>query len=58
MVDNETGYITFGPKDNFLSCVQIHYMPTREQIENMRTLFGWDYISAEEMLDINQKYYG
>ena len=48
MVDNETGYITFGPKDNFHCCVQINYLPTQAQIENLRKFFGWDYITLEE----------
>ena len=43
-----TGYITFGPKDDFLTCVQICYTPTQEQIENLRKFFGWDYITMEE----------
>lgn len=45
---NETGYITFGPKDDFLCCIQICYTPTPEQIENLRKFFGWDYITLEE----------
>ena len=43
-----TGYITFGPKDNYLSCVQICYTPTPEQIANLRKYFGWDYLTVEE----------
>lgn len=59
MGDNDTGYITFGPKDDFLCCVQINYLPTQAQIENIRALFGWDYITKEEMDKINhQKYHG
>lgn len=53
MGDNDTGYITFGPKDDFLCCVQINYLPTQAQIENIRALFGWDYVTKEEMDKIN-----
>lgn len=47
-----TGYITFGPKDDFLTCVQINYTPTPEQIADMRKYFGWDYITLEEYRDL------
>ena len=43
-----TGFITFGQKDDFITCVQICYTPTQEQIENLRKFFGWDYITMEE----------
>ena len=43
-----TGFITFGPKDAFFTCVQICYTPTQEQIENLRKFFGLDYITMEE----------
>lgn len=43
-----TGYITFGPKDDFITCVQICYTPTPEQIADMRKYFGWDFITMEE----------
>ena len=45
---NATGFITFGPKDNVLACVQICYTPTPEQIADMRKYFGWDFITMEE----------
>ncbi len=43
-----TGYITIGPKDNFLSCIQVCYTPTPEQIVNLRKYFGWDFITIDE----------
>ena len=50
---NATGFITFGPKDNFISCVQVCYTPTTELIENLRKYFWWDYITMEELKEIN-----
>lgn len=59
MADKKTtGYITFGPKDNFASCVQIYYTPTPEQIADMRKYFGWDYVTEEELNEIDKTRYG
>ena len=43
-----TGYITFGPKDNYQTCIQIFYTPTPDQIKNLQDLFGWDFVTIEE----------
>lgn len=53
MEDEPTGVITFGPKEHFLCCVQICYTPTKEQIKNMNEFFGWDYVTNEELKEIN-----
>lgn len=43
-----TGFITFGPKNNYQTCVQIFYTPTPEQIKNLQDLFGFDFVTMEE----------
>lgn len=45
---NITGYITFGPKDNSLCSAEICYVPTEEQIKNLKEFFGWDYLPKGE----------
>ena len=50
MGDKKTaGVITFGPKNNFLWGVPVCYTPTQEQIKNLQEVFGFDYISNEEL---------
>lgn len=46
--NNITGYITFGPKDNSLCAAEILYVPTEEQIKNLKEFFGWDYVPKGE----------
>lgn len=43
------GVITFGPKNNFSWCVPVCYTPTPEQIKNLQEVFGFDYMSNEEL---------
>lgn len=38
------GYLTFGPKDNYMWRIELSYIPTPEQIKNLQDYFGFDFI--------------
>jgi hypothetical protein len=46
-----TGYIVIGPKSCLpnATIIGINYTPTPEQIRNLQTMFGWDYVRANEL---------
>lgn len=46
-----TGYIVLGPKSCLpnATMIGIAYEPTPEQIRNLQTMFGWDYVRANEL---------
>lgn len=46
-----TGYIVIGPKSSlpYATVIGIAYEPTPEQIRNLQTMFGWDYVRANEL---------
>ena len=48
MTQKEKGELTFGPKENYLYSLPICYVPTPEQIKNIKEMFGWDIILYED----------
>ena len=46
-----TGYIVIGPKSCLpnATIIGITYTPTQEQIRNLQTMLGWDYVRADEI---------
>lgn len=46
-----TGYIVIGPKSSLpnANLIGVNYEPTPDQIRNLQTMFGWDYVRAEEI---------
>lgn len=58
MEDKRTGFITIGPKSVLATCIAIYYTPTADQIRNLQEMFGWDYVSCEEMEILQKEYNG
>ena len=46
--NKQRGAITIGPKDNYLACIPVTYVPTPEQIKNLQNYFGWDFIADSD----------
>ena len=42
------GYVVIGKLPN-AKCIPVSYVPTEQELKNMRILFGMDYMTAEEM---------
>ena len=46
--NKQRGAITIGPKDNYLACIPVTYVPTPGQIMNLQDYFGWDFIADSD----------
>ena len=57
MTPKEKGELTFGPKENYLYSLPICYVPTPEQIRNIKEMFGWDIILYEDETTKDSKNY-
>lgn len=45
------GYVIFGPREtaNVSPSIVVFYTPTPEQIRNIKEMFGWEFVTIEEM---------
>lgn len=48
MTPKAKGELTLGPKENYLFSFPICYIPTPEQIRNIKEMFGWDTILYDD----------
>ena len=46
-----TGFIVMGSRWNlpYVTLIGVTYEPTQDQIRNLQTLFGWDYVRKEDI---------
>ena len=51
IMKEHTGFIVFGPKESirYSLCAEVYYTPTPEQVKNIKEMFGWDFVTIEEM---------
>ena len=47
-MDDRKGYIVIGKLPE-AKCIPVNYVPTEQELRNMRLIFGMDYMTVEEM---------
>ena len=47
-MDERKGYIVIGKLPN-AKCIPVNYVPSEQELRNMRLLFGMDYMTVAEM---------